>query len=87
MILDEEKLQLLKICHTLKSHFSARSMAIYLLRKKLQGDSVVHTGSDSMQDIAEILTVLETSLQKELSLVEQLERLGRGLTEDAETEA
>ena len=60
---------------------------IYLLRKKLQGGSVVHTDSDSMQDIAEILTVLETSLQKELSLVEQLERLGRGLTEDAETEA
>ena len=84
---DDEKTQLLRICHTMKSHFSARSMAIYLLRKKLTEKSALNSVGDQAQDIAEILTVLESSFQKELSLVEQLEQLGKGLTEDAETEA
>ena len=30
---------------------------------------------------------METSLEKELALVEQLEQLGKGLTEDAANEA
>ena len=79
--------QLLKICHTLKSHFSARSMAIYLLRKKILGSSHPKTEMGQQQDIDEILSVLETSLEKELALVEQLEQLSKGLVENVETEA
>ena len=79
--------QLLKICHTLKSHFSARSMAIYLLRKKVLGSSQLKAEKDQQQDIDEILGVLETSLEKELALVEQLEQLSKGLVENVETEA
>jgi hypothetical protein len=84
---ENEQQQILKICHTLKSHFSARSMAIYLLRKKVLNSLPIQSEMDSQQDVGEILDVLETSLEKELSLVEQLEQLGKGLTEDAETEA
>ena len=79
--------QLLKICHTLKSHFSARSMAIYLLRKKVLGSSKPKAEMSQQQDIDEILSVLETSLEKELALVEQLEQLSKGLVENVETEA
>ena len=82
-----EQQQILKICHTLKSHFSARSMAIYLLRKKVLSSLPTKSEMDPQQDVGEILSVLETSLGKELALVEQLEQLGKGLTEDAETEA
>jgi len=78
--------QLQKICHTLKSHFSARSMAIYLLRKKVLGSLQPNVEKDQQQDIDEILSVLETSLEKELVLVEQLEQLSMGLAEDAENE-
>jgi hypothetical protein len=84
---DNNTQQLLKICHTLKSHFSARSMAIYLLRKKVLGSSQTNPEMSQQQDIGEILNVLETSLQKELALVEQLEQLGKGLVEDAANEA
>ena len=84
---ENEQQQILKICHTLKSHFSARSMAIYLLRKKVLGSSQTSHEMNQQQDIAEILNVLETSLEKELALVEQLEQLGKGLTEDAANEA
>ena len=84
---ENEQQQILKICHTLKSHFSARSMAIYLLRKKVLGSSQTSPEMNQQQDIAEILNVLETSLEKELALVEQLEQLGKGLTEDAANEA
>ena len=84
---ENEQQQILKICHTLKSHFSARSMAIYLLRKKVLGSSQTSPEMNQQQDIAEILNVMETSLEKELALVEQLERLGKGLTEDAANEA
>ncbi len=84
---ENEQQQILKICHTLKSHFSARSMAIYLLRKKVLGSSQTSHEMNQQQDIAEILNVMETSLEKELALVEQLEQLGKGLTEDAANEA
>ena len=56
-----------QICHTLKSHISARSMAVYLLKKKMQGANEA--------EIGEILAVLEKSLQKEMDLIEQLEKL------------
>ena len=79
--------QLLQTCHNLKSHFSARSMAIYLLRKTVLGSSQTSPEMNQQQDIAEILNVMETSLEKELALVEQLEQLGKGLTEDAANEA
>ena len=62
-------------------------MAIYLLRKKVLGSSQTSPEMNQQQDIAEILNVMETSLEKELALVEQLERLGKGLTEDAANEA
>lgn len=78
--------QLQKICHTLKSHFSARSMAVYLLRKKVLGSSQPNLEKDQQQDIDEILSVMETSLEKELALVEQLEQLSMGLAEYAENE-
>ena len=56
-----------QVCHTLKSHISARSMAVYLLRKKLPGSNE--------PEISEILSVLENSMQKEMILIEQLEKL------------
>ena len=62
-------------------------MAIYLLRKKVLGSSQTSPEMNQQQDIAEILNVMETSLEKELALVEQLEQLGKGLTEDAANEA
>lgn len=62
-------------------------MAIYLLRKKVLGSSQTSHEMNQQQDIAEILNVMETSLEKELALVEQLEQLGKGLTEDAANEA
>ena len=62
-------------------------MAIYLLRKKVLGSSQTSPEMNQQQDTAEILNVMETSLEKELALVEQLEQLGKGLTEDAANEA
>lgn len=63
----EKRQAVLEMCHTMKSHFSARSMAFYLLRKK--------TALQEPQQVAEVLDILESSLQKELDLLQQIEQL------------
>jgi len=65
--------EVFNICHTLKSHYTAQSMAVYLLKKK----TLTVPTETQHADIAEILAVLENSLQKGLGLVQRLEQLSQ----------